>query len=91
MRILWQTIGNTRKQRKGAGFIEKKEEQSRAVLKESPSWDRNSSGRHGLLIGWAVARCGEKSSFRNKVVLLPAQDANQCLFLFHVMRMSDRA
>ena len=45
----------------------------------------NSSGFQWLLIGWAVAGSGEKSSFKGEVAVLPVGDASICLFLFGVI------
>ena len=81
----WQTLGKSRKQRKGDAFVEKKGESGGVVLKESPLGESGSSGWTWLLVGWAFARRRQKSSFSHKVVLLLVQDANIDLFLFSVI------
>ena len=49
--MLWQTIGKSKKQRKGAAFIEKKGGVGGVVLKESPPEEGDNSGQRWLLIG----------------------------------------
>ena len=80
MCALWQTIGKSNKQGRGAAFIEKKGEYGGAALNEIPLEESSGSGQQWLLTGRAVPRWEEKSSFSGEVALLPLQDGSHPSF-----------
>ena len=88
MCLLWRTIGESKDTKEGACFY-----RGERLILTKVHWRkvtvRAATASHWLslafLIGWAVARQGEKSSCCSKVFALPAGDSILYLFLFGII------